>query len=398
MVFILLVLTLDAMGIGLIVPVMPDLLRDVMNGSLAQAAIWGGILSTSFAVMQFLFSPGVGSLSDRFGRRPVLLASLVVMTVDYVAMGLAWTIWVLLIARLVSGIASATQATAAAFIADISTPEEKAANFGLIGAAFGVGFVLGPIAGGLLGQFGPRAPFFAAALLSLASLIFGWRVMPETVTDKTRRSFRLRNANPFVAFARMRRFDGLGRFLGFYFVYEFAFIVYPAVWAYFTVARFGWSPAMIGLSLALFGLSMAVVQGGLIRLILRWFGDRGTVLYGLGFNFFALIAIGTVTNPTLLLTLTPLTALGAVVAPAVQGMMSRRVSDDQQGELQGVLASVRAIAMIGSPLVMTGVFGWFTADDTALYVPGAPFYLAAALVILCAAIVITAPRAQAPAR
>ena len=394
MVFILLVLVLDAMGIGLIMPVMPELLRDVRGGSLADAALWGGILSGSFAVMQFVFSPAMGSLSDRYGRRPVLIISLAVMAVDYLVMGFAWTIVVLLFARLVNGITAATQPTAAAFIADISKPEEKSANFGLMGAAFGVGFVLGPIIGGLLGQFGPRAPFFAAAGLTFASLIFGYIVLPETLTARNRRAFDWRRANPFGALSQISSLPGLGRFLLFYFFYEFAFMVYPAVWAFFTTARFGWSPAMIGASLASFGLAIAIVQGVLMRWILRKLGERGTVIFGLFFNMSALIVLGTITSGTLALILTPLTALGAVVTPAMQGMMSRRAADDQQGELQGVLASIRSVAMIFSPVAMTAVFSLFTADDRSLYLPGAPFYLAAMLVMICAAIALTAPRAQ----
>ena len=219
--FIVLVLVIDAMGIGIILPVMPDLLRDVLGGSLAQAALWGGILSSSFAVMQFLFSPAIGSLSDRYGRRPILLVSLCVIAVDYVVLGLAWTIWVLLAARIVAGIASATQSTAGAFIADISKPEEKAANFGLMGAAFGIGFVFGPMIGGYLGQFGPRVPFFAAAGLALFALIVGWLILPETVNDENRRKFNLARANPLGAFAKISELPGLGRLLIFFFFYEF---------------------------------------------------------------------------------------------------------------------------------------------------------------------------------
>lgn len=390
--FILLVLFIDAMGIGIIFPVMPDLLRDVLDGSLAEAAFWGGILSSSFAVMQFLFSPAVGSLSDRFGRRPIILVSLLVIAVDYVVMGLAWTIWLLLVARLVSGIASATQATAGAFIADISKPEDKAANFGLMGAAFGMGFVFGPLLGGLLGQYGPRTPFFAAAALAGIGFLIGWLILPETVTDKTRRKFELARANPLSAFRKIAEFEGLGRLLAFFFCYEFAFLVYPAIWAFFGAAAFGWGPGMIGISLMIFGLSMAIVQGVLVRPIIRMIGERKTVIWGLIFDIIMLIIVGSLRDGTLALMLTPVLALSAVVTPAIQGMMSRRVSDDQQGELQGVMSSIRAVATIGSPLVMTGVFAMFTADDTGLYLPGAPFYLAALLALACAGILFTTPK------
>lgn len=391
--FILLTLMIDAMGIGLILPVMPDLIREVNGGDLGQAAVWGGILSTIFAVMQFLFGPIVGSLSDRFGRRPVLLVSLGVMALDYLVMAVAGTIWLLVLGRIVGGITAATQSTASAYIADISKPEEKAANFGLVGAAFGVGFVLGPVLGGLLAEFGTRAPFYAAAALAGANMVFGYFVLKETVTDKTRRSFTLARANPFGAFRAIGRLPGVGRLLVLFLIYQIAFTVYPAIWAYFTQARFGWDPRMVGLSLASFGISMAIVQGGLIRLILRWFGDSGTVIYGIVFNFFAFAAIAFVTSGWLALILTPLTALGAVVTPALQGIMSRTAKDDQQGELQGVLTSVGALAMIISPLVMTQTFDLFTGPGAPVEMPGAPFLLSMVLMVVCGAIYLTRPAA-----
>ncbi|MBT8411390.1 MAG: MFS transporter, partial [Octadecabacter sp.] len=259
--FILVTLTLDAMGIGLILPVMPDLIAEVSGGTIGTAAIWGGILATIFAVMQFIFGPILGSLSDRYGRRPVLLISLLIMTLDYLVMAVAGSIWLLFATRVVGGITAATMATASAFIADISKPEEKSANFGLVGAAFGMGFVLGPVIGGLLGEFGTRAPFYAAAALGALNLAFGYYVLPETVTDKIRRPFSLRRANPFGAFRALGQLDGVRRLIFLVFLYEFAFIVYPATWAYFTKEAFGWSPGMVGGSLALFGVGMAIVQG-----------------------------------------------------------------------------------------------------------------------------------------
>lgn len=385
--FILITLMLDAMGFGLILPVMPDLLAEVTGGSIGTAAVWGGILATSFATMQFLFGPVLGALSDRFGRRPVLLLSLLVMSIDYLVMAVAGSIWLLLGARIVGGITAATQGTAAAYIADISPPEKKAANFGLIGAAFGLGFVLGPVLGGLLAEFGTRAPFLAAAALSAANLVFGWLVLPETVTDRIRRPFRLARANPMGAVRVFARVPGVGGLLLLFFVYEFAFIVYPAVWAFFTKENFGWSPSMVGLSLAAFGVAIAVVQGGLIRVALRLLGERGTILYGLLFNLAAFVFLALVTNGWVALAFIPVTALGAVVTPALQGIMSRRVGDDQQGELQGAVTSARALAAILSPLAMTQIFWAFTAGPGP-YLPGAPFVLSAALMVVCLAILL----------
>lgn len=264
-IFIMLTVMIDAMGIGLMIPVMPDLIREVDGGSLAQAAIWGGILSTTFAVMQFLFGTVIGGLSDRYGRRPVLLITTVVMALHYVVMALAGSIWLLLVGRIVGGITASTQSTAYAYMADISEPEKRSANFGLIGASFGVGFILGPVAGGLLAEYGTRAPFWAAAILTAGNAVLGWFVLRETVTDTTRRAFDWRRANPFGALKHLGKLPGVKQLLLVYFLYNVAFAVYPSVWPYFGQERFDWTPAMIGFSLALFGAIMALVQAGLIR-------------------------------------------------------------------------------------------------------------------------------------
>jgi MFS transporter, DHA1 family, tetracycline resistance protein len=381
---ILTTVVLDAMGIGLILPVMPALLQDVTGAGLGQAALWGGLLSTSFAVMQFLCGPGVGVLSDRFGRRPVLIVSLVVMSADYLVMAVAGSVWLLLLARIVGGITAATQSTAMAAIADMSPPDRKAQNFGLIGAAFGAGFVLGPLIGGLLGELGPRAPFYAAAALAGANAVLAWAVLPETAPARGKAS--TRSLNPFGAFRAIGRLPGVGRLLLLFFLYQVAFFVYPSVWAFFTEARFGWTPAMTGLSLASFGVSIALVQGWLIRIVLPRWGEARTVLAGIAFNACAFLAIGTVTSGTLALFLTPLTALGAVVTPALQGMMSRATPGDRQGELQGVIAAAGAMAMIISPLLMTRVFAAFADPATPPFLPGAPFLVSMALMGICAVV------------
>ena len=378
-VFILLTVMIDAMGIGLIIPVMPDLIRDVGGGTLAQAAIWGGILSTTFAVMQFLFGPVVGGLSDRFGRRPVLLVALIVMALDYVLMALAGALWILLIGRVIGGITAATQSTASAYMADISVPHERAARFGLVGAAFGAGFVLGPLLGGLLAEYGTRAPFWLAAALAGSNALFGWIVLKETVTDETRRAFSWRRANPLGAFRALGHLPGITPLLLVYFLYYIGFAVYPAVWSYFGIERFSWSPATVGLSLALFGVTMALIQGGLIRPILTALGERGTVILGHAFSIATLGAIALMTSGTWVLILTPLAAMGGIIPPALQGIMSARVPADSQGELQGLLTSASALAMMISPLVMTYTFAQFTDADAPIYLPGAPFLLAAFL-------------------
>lgn len=395
LIFIFVTLVIDAMGIGLVLPVMPDLIQELEGGTVAQAALWGGIFSTSYALMQFLCGPLLGSLSDRYGRRPILLVTLGVMAVDYVIIALAPNVWILLLGRLLGGIAASTHSVASAFIADISEPEKKAQRFGLVGAAFGVGFVLGPLVGGALAEFGTRAPFWAAAVLSALNLAFGLFILPETVTDRIRRPFSWRRANPLGAFLDLGRWEGVSRLVILFFLYQVAFFVYPAIWPFFAKERFGWDPRMIGLSLALFGAALAVVQGFLIRYILRWLGDRGTVIYGIAFNACAFLAMGFVQSGWLALILTPAAALGAVVIPAIQGVMSRRIPDDSQGALQGILGSAGALAMATSPLIMTQVFWASTADMTVIYLPGAPFLLSMLLMLVCAWVFLTRKRLTA---
>ena len=390
--FIIVTLTIDAMGIGLIIPVMPDLLQDIEGGDLGNAAIWGGVLSMVFALMQFLFGPTIGSLSDRYGRRPVLLVSLLVIAVDYVVMGLAHSIWLLVLTRVIGGIAAATQATAAAFISDISTAENRSANFGILGASFGVGFVLGPLIGGLLGEYGFRVPFFAAAGLASLNLLLGYFVLPETVSKELRRPFDPARANPLGALVQIRKIPGLARFLLVFFLYEFAFYSYPAIWVYYAKAQFHWEPGMVGLSLASFGISVAVVEGLLIRRILPWLGERRTIVIGFMFNIAMFTALGFLTSGFWALIIAPFSALGSVVVPAMRGIMANKAAANQQGEVQGIIASTQSLAVIFAPLVLTYVFYLATRPGGPVFLPGAPFLLAAAVVAITLTLFTTRPR------
>lgn len=378
--FILITVLIDSMGIGLIMPVMPALIQEVQGTDIASAVLWGAILSGAFAAMQFLFGPGLGNLSDRFGRRPVLLVSMAVMAVDYLVMAVAGSIWILFLGRIVGGITAATHSTANAYLADISSPEEKAARFGLAGAAFGIGFVLGPAIGGFLAEFGTRAPFYAAAALAAANTVLGYFALKETVDDRIRRPFEWRRANPFGALKQLRLLPGVTALLLVYFLYQLAFGVYPAVWAYYTQFRFGWSEGMVGLSLAIFGISLAIVQGVFIRPVIRWLGERGAVIWGLTGDFVILTIIAFLSSGFWLMALIPISALPGVVIPALQGIMSKQVGDDAQGELQGVMTSASAVAMILSYGVMSVTFWRFAGDNAPIALPGAPFLLAALLI------------------
>jgi len=395
--FILITVAIDSIGIGLIFPVMPDLLREVAGADLAAAAVWGGILTAAFALMQFLFGPIVGNLSDRFGRRPVLLISLLVMALDYLAMAVAATIWLLLLARVVAGIAAATHSTANAFMADISQPGARAKNFGLVGAAFGIGFVAGPLIGGLLAGIDTRAPFWAAAAMAAANLGFGYFVLPETVTDRIRRPFTWVRANPLSSFRAIGRLPGLGRLLAIHFTYTVAFYVYPSVWAYYGQARFGWDPFMIGVSLAVFGLCIALVQAFGVAPAIRLWGEKRTALYGMLVDVGAFVAYGFLTSGAWALIFTPIAAISGVAGPALGALMSNATPDDQQGELQGILTSLTAVAMGISPLVMTLIFAAFTRETAPIHAPGAPFLVSAALMVVCVAILVARPRAGARA-
>jgi DHA1 family tetracycline resistance protein-like MFS transporter len=387
--FVLLTVVIDAMGIGLIMPVTPDLIRELLGKGLAEAALWGGLLSASFAVMQFLCGPAIGSLSDRYGRKPVLLASLFVVAVDYVIMGFTGSIWVLLIGRTIAGIASATHSTATAFVADISKPSEKAQNFGMIGAAFGIGFILGPMLGGLLSEFGSRAPFFGAAILAFGNLVFGAIVLSETVTDKIRRALAWKRINPFGALAQVGSLPRGRVLLLIFFIHQIAFFSYPSVWAFYMIEKFDWTPVEVGFSLAMFGITLAFAQGFLIRIIVPRIGEWNSLGLGLVVAIIAHFAFAFAWTGWMIYVLIFAMALSFLTTPSLQGIASRAASDDAQGELQGVFTSVGAVATIIGPLVMTGIFGYFASKTGPTYFPGAPYLFAgfldliALLILLC---------------
>jgi len=380
--FLFVTVLIDMIGFGIIIPVMPALIVDLTGGTIGQAAIWGGRLLVIYAAMQFFFAPIIGNLSDRFGRRPVLLASLVAFGVDYLIMASAPTIAWLFVGRLVAGIAGASHTTANAFIADVSAPEDRAKNFGLLGAAFGLGFVLGPVIGGFLGEYGPRYPFLAAGVLALANAVYGFLVLPETLPAAERRAFSLRRANPVGALSEMRRYPIVLSLFVVLFFYQIAHDANPSTWSYYTTEKFDWSPREIGFSLGAVGVLFALVQGVLIRAVIPRIGEARAVVVGfvamaLGFLGFAFATEGWM----LYLFLVPF-SLAGLANPAMRGILSNQVPANAQGALAGTIASVVSVTAIIAPWMMTELFGTFAADDAPIYFPGAPFVAACALMLV----------------
>ena len=375
---------LDSMGIGIIIPVMPALFAEVTGTEkISDIAIWGGLLASTFALMQFIFGPILGALSDRYGRKPILLLALFVMAAYYLLMGFAQTLWLLFLGRLIGGITAATHATANAYMADISSPEEKAARFGMLGAGFGLGFVLGPLIGGLLGEWGPRAPFFAAAMLAAANGVLCYFVLKESLKTKNRREFMWYRANPIGAILDLRKFEGIYSLLLVFLLFTIGTSIYAAIWPFFTVERFSWSPGMIGISLTIYGVCFAIVQGVLVRPAIKIWGEKKTIIIGFCFEFSAMVTFAFLTDGKILIILIPLASLGVLAQPAIQAILSKSVGDDRQGAIQGVASSLNAIAMVITPITMTWILAVFSDKTAKYYFPGMPFLFSALMVLLC---------------
>lgn len=384
---------LDAVGIGLIIPVMPSLINEVSNASISDAAFWGGLLASSYALMQFLFGPFLGNLSDRFGRRPVLIVSLIFMGLDYFLIAIAPSLFLLFVARFISGITGATYSTAAAYLTDKSNKGERSKNFGYIGGAFGVGFILGPMLGGLLVEFGVRVPFIVAGILALANATFGLILLPESLPKEKRRAFEWHRANPLLALLRLRHLPMVGSLMLVVFLFSTANNVYPSIWSFYTIERFSWDEQMVGVSLAAYGFCAAIIQVLVLNLMIKKLGVEKTAFIGILVSIVSFSFLTFINSPILLFLGLPITALGAIVGPALQGMMADQVNDQEQGELQGVFASVISIAAIISPIIMTYIFQQFTKADASLYQPGAPF-LAASIITIMALIVFYLSRSE----
>lgn len=379
--FILATLMIDAIGIGIVFPILPDLMIRVGAGEIAQGALWAGLLMSSYALAQFVFAPIVGGLSDAFGRKPVLLAALGFLTLDYVLMALADSLWLLLLGRTLAGLAGATYITATAYIADISAPSERAARFGLIGAAFGIGFVLGPALGGLVATWDIAAPFWLAAGMAAANLAFGIFVLPESLPPERRRPFGTRDLNPFSTILEAFRMPGLALPLICLAAFEFANLVYPTLWAFWGREVFGWSTLVIGLTLSAYGVLIALVQAGLLPVGIRYLGERRVMLAGLAFGVVAMMGFGFAGSMWAVIPLLLLSGLSDLTPPTLTAISANLVEENRQGMVQGVIASLASLAAVVAPLVYTPLFGAFVGTGAPVYLPGAPFLLSAAIVL-----------------
>ena len=375
--FIFITLLIDVMGWGLIIPVMPDLIAQLKNISINEASPYGAWLLSVYAITQFLFAPVIGNLSDKYGRRPVLLASLLGFGIDYIFLALAPSYGWLFAGRIIAGITGASFTTATAYIADVSTPETRAKNFGMIGAAFGLGFVLGPALGGLLAGLGTRVPFYAAAILCLLNCLYGYFVLPESLSKENRRAFHWKRANPLGSLQLLKRNPAIGGLAISFFLIYLAAQAVQGNWNFFTIYRFGWSEKMVGISLAVVGLLVGAVQGGLIRVINPRLGNEksiylGLLLYSLGLVLFAFATQGWM----MFVFLIPY-CLGGIAGPALQSILAGHVTSNEQGELQGALTSLMSLTTIIGPLIMNYLFYFFTNENAPVHFPGVSFLLGA---------------------
>lgn len=385
LVFIFSTVLIDMIGFGIIMPVMPVLMMEITGEELSGAADWGGWLMFVYALLQFVFAPILGNLSDRYGRRPVLLLSLFTYAINYVIMGFATSLWLLFVGRVLTGMSGATFSVANAVIADSSPPEKRAQNFGLLGMALGLGFIFGPVLGGMLGEIGPRAPFFAAAGLATLNVIYGYFVLPETLPADQRRSFDIKRANPVGALLRIRRYP---LFMGLAFtilLYQIGHHAYPSTWSFFTMEKFDWSQAQVGYSLGFVGLLMAIVQGGLIRWIIPRLGSVRAALLGFVAAAVSYVGISFAGSGLELYLWCIPSALAGLVMPAIQALMANEVPQNEQGELQGMIASLGSVGAIIGPVLMTQLFAHYSAAGAGWYFPGAPFLMAGVLTVLAVA-------------
>ncbi|MEQ1554632.1 MAG: TCR/Tet family MFS transporter [Ferruginibacter sp.] len=384
--FIFITLVIDVTGLGLIIPVLPKLIEQLIHGNISNAAKWGGWLTATYAVMQFVFSPVLGGLSDKYGRRPVLLFSLLGLAVDYLFLSFAPTIAWLFVGRAIAGIGGASFTTATAYIADISTKENRAQNFGMIGAAFGIGFIIGPVLGGLLGSFGARIPFMVAAGLSFLNFLYGYFILPESLSKNNRRAFDIKRANPIGSLLQLKKYPNLGGLIfSFILIYMAAHAV-QSNWSFFGIEKLHWTEKMIGISLGVVGVLVSIVQGGLIRFINPKIGNEKSVYFGLLLYAVGLMLFAFATQTWMMFLFLVPYCLGGICGPALQSIISGNVAANEQGELQGALTSLISLTSIFGPMLMTGLFSYFTSTKAPFYFPGVSF-VAGSLFMLASALI-----------
>ena len=381
MMCVLISVMISSIGFGIMIPVLPDLIKELTGLDNSQAAVYGGWMTFVYAIMQFLFMPILGSLSDHYGRRPVMLLSLFGLSIDYFIMALAPTIIFLFIGRALAGVMGATFSTANAYIADISTPDKRAQNFGLVGAFFGVGFVLGPVVGGILGEYGSRIPFYAAGVISLLNMVFGYFVLPETLPKEKRRTFDWKRANAFGTFRQIAKLKGAFGLLTIMLLLAIAHTAYPTTYTFSMNEGLGWTAREVGISLGFFGIASIIVQGGLIRKIIPAIGLFWAAFIGIASNTIGFIGFGFATAGWVIYAMGPFSAFAGLYQPSLNNMISSRLSASEQGELQGAVGSIAGLALMLGPLPMTYLFKKFTAQQGAdsIYLPGAPFVFGAVL-------------------
>jgi DHA1 family tetracycline resistance protein-like MFS transporter len=380
--FIFITLLIDVTGLGIIIPVLPTLISELIQGNISDAASYGGWLTFAYAIMQFVCAPILGNLSDRYGRRPVLLFSLFGFGIDYLFLAFAPTIWWLFLGRVIAGVTGASFTTASAYIADISTPEKRAQNFGLIGAAFGVGFILGPVIGGVLGQFGSRIPFFAAAGLSLLNTVYGYFVLPESLPADKRRPFDIKRANPLGSLMQLKKYPAMGGLIFTLILMYTANNGLQSTWAYYGMEKFGWNEAWVGYSLAFIGLMIGVVQVGIIRWAIPKFGQEKSLYIGLAFYSLGLLLFAFASTGWMMFAFIVPYSLGGIAGPALQSIISGFAPSNEQGEIQGALTSLMSATTIFAPPLMTNLFAYFTDSSNPIQFPGAPFLLSSILVLI----------------
>ena len=384
MAFIFVTVLIDFIGFGIIIPVMPGLISNLIHGDLSQAAIYGGWMLFAYAGMQFFFAPVIGGLSDRYGRRKVLLFSLFGFGVDYLFLAFAPTIGWLFVGRVVAGITGASFTTASAYIADISPPEKRAQNFGMLGAAFGLGFIIGPALGGQLATWGLRVPFLASAILTLINWLYGYFVLPESLPAENRRKFEWKRANPVGSLAHLRKYPAVaGLVLSLVLIYIAVHSV-QSTWTYYNMKKFNWNTKWVGYSLAFIGLVITIVQAGLIRLIIPKLGQARSLYTGLFLYSIGMLLFGLATQGWMMFAFSIVYCLGGIAGPSLQGIISSHVPANEQGELQGSLTSLMNATTIIGPLLMTNLFAYFTRAGAPVYFPGAPFIAGSALVLASA--------------